>query len=267
MNSGRTVFAQGMACLPLPECHAGVARYQGEDKVRGFSCLDQFVCLAFAQLTDRERLRAIETCRRALPPRRSHMGIRGRVARSTRADANATRDWRIAADVAQRLIGVATPLDATEPCGVDRAAPVYAFDSTTIDRCVALCPWARFRQPTGASPLHTLLTLRGTIPEVVAISDGTWPDVTALDLLLPIAGAYAVLDRGALDVARLARFHQAAACFVTRSTRPPGSAAISPSCSRGPRPPHAPRSRSGASPPPTPTRAWSSAPTPSRGQP
>ena len=217
MNSGRTVFAQVMECLPLPEFHACVARYQGEYKVRGFSCLDQFLCLAFAQLTYRESLRDIETCLRAMQPRLYHMGIRGRVARSTLADANETRDWRIYADFAQTLIGIAKPLYATEPFGVDLAATVYAFDSTTIDLCLALFPWARFRQHKGAIKLHTLLNLRGNIPEVVAISDGKWHDLKALDLLLPIGGAYYVLDRGYLDFARLYRFQQAAAFFVTRA--------------------------------------------------
>lgn len=217
MNSGRTVFAQVMQFLPLPEFRACVARYQGEYKVRGFSCLDQFFCLAFAQLTYRESLRDIETCLRAMQPRLYHMGIRGRVARSTLADANETRDWRIYADFAQELIGTAKALYATEPFGVDLAATVYAFDSTTIDLCLALFPWARFRQHKGAIKLHTLLNLRGSIPEVVAISDGKWHDVRALDLLLPLAGAYYVLDRGYLDFARLYRFHQAAAFFVTRA--------------------------------------------------
>ena len=217
MNSGRTVFAQVMEYLPLPEFRACVARYQGEYKVRGFSCLDQLLCLAFAQLTYRESLRDIETCLRAMQPRLYHMGIRGRVARSTLADANETRSFRIYADFAQELIGTAKALYATEPFGVDLAATVYAFDSTTIDLCLALFPWARFRQHKGAIKLHTLLNLRGNIPEVVAISDGTWHDVKALDLLLPLAGAYYVLDRGYLDFARLYRFHQAAAFFVTRA--------------------------------------------------
>ena len=217
MNSGRTVFAQVMESLPLSEFRACVARYQGEYKVRGFSCLDQFLCLAFAQLTYRESLRDIETCLRAMQPRLYHMGIRGRVARSTLADANETRSFRIYADFAQELIGTAKALYATEPFGVDLAATVYAFDSTTIDLCLALFPWARFRQHKGAIKLHTLLNLRGNIPEVVTISDGKWHDVKALDLLLPLAGAYYVLDRGYLDFARLYRFHQAAAFFVTRA--------------------------------------------------
>ena len=217
MHTGRTVFAQVMDLLPLQEFRGCVARYQGEYKVRGFSCLDQFLCLAFAQLTYRESLRDIETCLRAMQPKLYHMGIRGRVARSTLADANERRDWRIYADFAQGLIGTAKALYATEPFGVDLAATVYAFDSTTIDLCLALFPWARFRAHKGAVKLHTLLNLRGSIPEVVYISDGTRADVTSLDVLLPEPGAYYVLDRGYLDFARLARFQQVGAFFVTRA--------------------------------------------------
>ena len=217
MNSGRTVFAQVMECLPLPEFHACVARYQGEYKVRGFSCLDQFLCLAFAQLTYRESLRDIETCLRAMQRRLYHMGIRARVARSRLADANEKRDWRIYADFAQGLIAVATDLYAAEPFGVELAATVYAFDSTTIDLCLALFPWARFRRAKGAIKLHTLLNLRGSIPEFVSISEGKRADVTVLDLLLPVPGAYYVVDRGYGDFARPYRFQQAEAFFVTRA--------------------------------------------------
>jgi len=217
MHTGRTIFAQVMEFLPLPEFRTCVARYQGAYKVRSFSCLDQLLCLAFAQLTYRESLRDIETCLRALRPKLYHMGIRGRVARSTLADANETRDWRIYADFAQVLIGLAKPLYATEPLGVDLAATVYALDSTTIDLCLALFPWARFRRHKGAIKLHTLLDLRGSIPEFIYISEGTHADVTALDLLLPLPGAYYVLDRGYLDFGRLYRFQQAGAFFVTRA--------------------------------------------------
>jgi hypothetical protein len=206
-----------MDFLPLAAFRACVARYQGEYKVRGFSCLDQFLCLAFAQLTYRESLRDIETCLRAMQPKLYHMGIRGRVARSTLADANETRDWRIYADFAQVLIAIAKPLYATEPFGVDLAATVYAFDSTTIDLCLALFPWARFRQTKGAIKLHTLLDLRGNIPEVVYISDGKLHDVKALDVLVLLPGAYYVLDRGYLDFGRLFQFQQAGAFFVTRA--------------------------------------------------
>ena len=217
MHTGRLIFAQLIDFLPLAAFRRCVARYQGEYKVRGFSCLDQFLCLAFAQLTYRESLRDIETCLRAMQPKLYHMGIRGRVARSTLADANETRDWRIVADFAQHLIGIAKPLYAAEPFGVELAATVYAFDSTTIDLCLALFPWARFRQHKGAIKLHTLLDLRGNIPEVVYISDGKLADVKALDVLVPLPGAYYVLDRGYLDFARLYRFQQAGAFFVTRA--------------------------------------------------
>jgi len=219
VHTGRLVFAQLMDFLPLAEFRRCVARYQGEYKVRGFSCLDQFLCLAFAQLTYRESLRDIETCLRAMQPKLYHMGIRGRVARSTLADANETRDWRIYADFAQVLIGLAKALYATESFEVDLAATVYAFDSTTIDLCLALFPWARFRQHKGAIKLHTLLNLRGSIPEFLAISTGQLHDVNALDLLLPLPGAYYVLDRGYVDCARLFRFQQAGAFFVTRAKR------------------------------------------------
>jgi len=217
VHTGRTIFAQVMDFLPLAEFRACVARYQGDYKVRGFSCLDQFLCLAFAQLTYRESLRDIETCLRAMQPKLYHMGIRGRVARSTLADANETRDWRIVADFAQGLIGIARPLYATEPFGVELAGTVYAFDSTTIDLCLALFPWARFRQTKGAIKLHTLLDLHGNIPEVIYISDGKLHDVKALDGLVLCPGAYYVLDRGYLDFARLFRFQQAGAFFVTRA--------------------------------------------------
>ena len=217
MHTGRLVFAQLMDFLPLSDFRRCVARYQGEYKVRGFSCLDQFLCLAFAQLTYRESLRDIETCLRAMQPKLYHMGIRGRVARSTLAGANETRDWRIAADFAQVLIGIAKPLYATEPFGVDLAATVYAFDATTIDLCWALFPWARFRQTKGAIKLHTLLNLRGSIPEFLYISEGKLSDVKALDVLIPLPGAYYVLDRGYVDFARLARLQPAGAFFVTRA--------------------------------------------------
>jgi hypothetical protein len=217
MHTGRTVFAQVMDFVPLREFHQCVARYEGEYKVRDFSCLDQFLCLAFAQVTYRESLRDIETCLRAMQPRLYHMGIRARVARSTLADANEKRDWRIYADFAQGLIAVATDLYAAEPFGVELAATVYAFDSTTIDLCLALFPWARFRRAKGAIKLHTLLNLRGSIPEFVSISEGKRADVTVLDLLLPVPGAYYVVDRGYVDFARLYRFQQAGAFFVTRA--------------------------------------------------
>jgi hypothetical protein len=173
--------------------------------------------LAFAQLTYRESMPEIETCLRAMQPKVYPLGIRGRVARSTLADANETRDWRIAADFAQVLIGITKPVYATEPLGVDLVAIVYAFDATTADLCLALFPWARFRQPKGAIKLHTLLNLRGSIPEFLYISEGKLSDVKALDVLIPLPGTYYVLDRGYVDFARLARLQQAGTFFVTRA--------------------------------------------------
>ena len=219
MHSGRLIFAQLMDFLPLAEFRRCVARYQGEYKVRGFSCLDQFLCLAFAQLTYRESLRDIETCLRAMQPKLYHMGIRGRVARSTLADANETRDWRIYADFAQTLIPRARTLYGAEPLGVELAETVYAFDATTIDLCLALFPWARFRRRKGAIKLHTLLDLRGAIPTVVAITAGTAAEVTLLDALLFEPGAFYVFDRGYTDFGRLFRLTEALAFFVIRGKR------------------------------------------------
>jgi hypothetical protein len=219
VHTGRTIFAQLMDFLPLPAFRACVARYHGDYKVRGFSCLDQFLCLAFAQLTYRESLRDIETCLRAMQPKLYHMGIRGRVARSTLADANETRDWRIVADCAQVLIGMAQPLYADEPLGVDLAATVYAFDSTTIELCLALFPWAHFRRRTAAVKLHTLLDLRTQIPTFVAITHGKAVDVTLLDALVVEPGAFYVVDRGYTDFGRLYRLTQSLAFFVIRGKR------------------------------------------------
>ena len=219
MHSGRLIFAQLMDFLPLAEFRRGVARYQGEYKVRGFSCLDQFLCLAFAQLTYRESLRDIETCLRAMQPKLYHMGIRGRVARSTLADANETRDWRLYADFAQTLIPQARTLYDAEPLGVELAETVYAFDATTIDLCLALFPWARFRRRKGAIKLHTLLDLRGAIPTVVAITAGTAAEVTLLDALVFEPGAVYVFDRGYTDFGRLCRLTEALAFFVIRGKR------------------------------------------------
>ncbi|HEX7551621.1 MAG TPA: IS4 family transposase, partial [Candidatus Methylomirabilis sp.] len=219
MHTGRLIFGQLMDFIPLPEFRRCVARYRGEYKVRGFSCLDQFLCLAFAQFTYRESLRDIETCLRAVQPKLYHLGIRGRVARSTLADANETRDWRIVADFAQVLIALAKPRHATEPFGVEVAATAYAFDATTIDLCLALFPWARFRRHKAAVKLHTLLDLRGPIPTVVAITDGKAADVTLPDALVFEPGAFYILDRGYTDFGRLARITEALACFVIRGKR------------------------------------------------
>jgi len=217
MNLGRLIFAQLMDFLPLPEFRRCVARYDGERRVRRFSCLDQFYCLAFAQLTFRESLRDIETCLRTLPARLYHMGIRGHVSRSTLADANERRPWRIYADLAQELVAIARPLYADEDFGLRLQRAVYVFDSTTIDLCLSLFPWAHFRRRKGAVKLHTLLDLRGHIPCFVAISHGKVHDVQALDQLLLEPGAIYVMDRGYCDFLRLYRFTEESAFFVTRA--------------------------------------------------
>ena len=218
MNKGKLVFAQVTEHLPLTTFRRCVARYHGDFKVRSFSCLDQFLCMAFAQLTFRESLREIEACLRAHTVKLYHMGIRAKsVARSTLADANEARDWRIYADFAQSLIGIARRLYAQEPFAVDLNETVYALDATTIDLCLSLFPWAPFMTTKAAVKLHTLLDLRGSIPAFIHISDGKFNDVSILDQLLPEPGAFYVLDRGFLDYARLYRFHQAGSFFVTRA--------------------------------------------------
>ncbi|MBW2062715.1 MAG: IS4 family transposase [Deltaproteobacteria bacterium] len=217
MNSERIVFSQVMDHLPLHEFRKCVNRYRGNFKVRAFTCLEQFFCMAFAQLTYRESLRDIEVCLRAVQPKLYHMGIRSRVSRSTLADANENRDWRIYADFAQILIAAAKDLYAHEEFGVDLEATVYALDSTTIDLCLSLFPWARFRDTKGAIKLHTLLNLRGSIPEFIYISDGKLHDVRILDILIPEPGSFYVMDRGYVDYSRLYTIHQAAAFFVSRA--------------------------------------------------
>ena len=219
MYSGRTVFAQIMDFMPRHELNKCIQRYQGNYKARKFSCFDQFLCMSFAQLTYRESLRDIETCLRALGLKLYHTGIRGRVSRSTLADANENRDWRIYADFAQVLINTAKGLYAEEKFGVDLEATVYALDSTTIDLCLSLFPWARFRKNKGAIKLHTLLNLRGNIPEFIHISDGKLHDVNVLDILIPEPGSYYLMDRGYIDFERLYSIHQATAFFVTRAKR------------------------------------------------
>jgi len=217
MNSGRTVFAQLMGLLPLPEFRCCVERYRGDYKVQHFSCLDQFFSLAFAQLTYRESLRDIEACLRAQQPKLYHMGFRGRVSRNNLAHANEHRDWRIFADFAHLLIAAARDLYRDEPFGVELAQTVYALDSTTIDLCLSLFPWAQFRRRKSAVKLHTLLDLRGSIPANVYVTGGQVHDVNLLDQLLPEAGAFYLLDRGYLDFARLYLFTQACAFFITRA--------------------------------------------------
>ena len=216
MNQGKLVFAQLMQHLPLTTFRRCVTRYQGERKVQSFSCLDQFLSMAFAQLTYRESLRDIEACLRAQRSKLYHLGIRSTVARNTLANANAARDWRIYADFAQSLIGIARPLYVNEPFGVDLKESVYALDTTTIDLCLSVFPWAPFRLAKAAVTLHTLLDLRGNLPTFIHISDGTMHEVNILDQLLPEAGAFYIMDRGFLDVERLYRFHQAGSFFVTR---------------------------------------------------
>ena len=219
MNGGRTIFAQLMDFVSPYEFRVCVDRYGGQYKVQTFSCWDQFLCLAFAQLTYRESLRDIQACLRVAQPKLYHMGFRGTVARNTLAHANEVRDWRIFADFAQGLIATARGLYATEPFGVELEQTVYALDATVIDLCLALFPWATFRKRKGAVKLHTLLDLRGNIPTVLFITPGRVHDVNILDTLGVEAGAIYVFDRGYLDFARLARLHQAQAFFVTRAKR------------------------------------------------
>jgi hypothetical protein len=219
MDLGKFVFAQLMDFVPRHDFDACVRRYGGDRRPRGFSCRDQFLSLAFAQLTYRESLRDIETCLRALEPKLYHAGFRGKVSRSTLADANRAHDWRIFADFAQVLIGRARMLYAKEPFGVELEQTVYALDSTTIDLCLSLFPWARFRRRKGAVKLHTLLDLRGNIPCFVSISHGKIHDVTVLDHLPIEPGAFYVIDRGYVDFRRLYRFTMCSAFFVTRAKR------------------------------------------------
>src|SRR5262247_1176066 len=195
MNQGRLVFAQLMQHLPLSTFRRCVIRYDGERKVQSFSCLDQFLCMAFAQLTARESLRDIEACLRAQRSKLYHLGIRSTVARNTLANANAVRDWRIYCDFAQRLIAMARRLYANEPFGVDLKDTVYALDATTIDLCLSVFPWASFRSTKAAIKLHTLLDLRGSIPSFIHISDGKWHEVNLLDELIAEPGAFYVMDR------------------------------------------------------------------------
>ena len=217
MYAGKLVFAQVMEYAPWHTFRRLVTKYQGDFNVRSFSCLDQFLCMAFAQLTYRESLRDIEACLGAQPAKLYHLGIRGNVSRSSLADANEGRDWRIYFEFAQALIGIARRLYINEPLGVELSETVYALDSTTIDLCLALFPWAPFRDAKAAVKLHTLLDLRGAIPPFIPISDGKLHDVNVLDLLSPEPGAYYVVDRGYLDFARLYVLHQAGSFFVTRA--------------------------------------------------
>jgi hypothetical protein len=219
MNTDRTVFSQVIDFVPLHEFRKCVRRYHGNFKVRKFSCLDQFLCMCFAQLTFRESLRDIEACLRSVQSRLYHMGIRGNVARSTLADANERRDWRIYRDFAHILIGIARPLYVGEHLDVDLESTAYALDSTTIDLCLSLFPWARFRQAKGAIKLHTLLDLRGSIPTFIHVSDGKFHDVNVLDILAVEPGAFYIMDKAYIDFSRLFGIHQASAFFVIRGKR------------------------------------------------
>lgn len=217
MHVGRTVFAQVMEHFPAYEFQKCVTRYDGDFGKRSFSCLDQFLCLGFAQLTYRESLRDIEACLRSVQGKLYHMGFRGRISRSTLADANESVDWRIYADFAQVLIATARPMYAQESLGFDLDGTVYALDSTTIDLCLSVFPWARFQSTKGAVKMHTLLDLRGSIPTFIEVSDGKLHDVNVLDAIVPEAGSFYVMDRGYLDFERLYALHCCGAFFVTRS--------------------------------------------------
>jgi hypothetical protein len=217
MYTGKLVFAQLMEHLPLHTFRRCVAKYAGAYPTLTFSHLDQYLCMAFAQFTYRESLRDIETCLRAHSSKLYHLGIRGGIARSTLADANETRDWRIYQDFAHALIRLARPLYAEDGFAVELKQTAYALDSTTIDLCLALFPWARFRKKKAAVKLHTLLDLRGNIPTFIHISDGKLHDVNVLDQMIFEAGSFYVMDRGYVDFARLYTLHQAQAFFVIRA--------------------------------------------------
>jgi len=219
MSIKQTVFAQIMDFLPLHEFRKCVGRYHGNRKIQKFSCLDQFFSMAFAQLTYRESLRDIEACLRAMQPKLYHMGIRGKVARSTLADANESRDWRIYADFAQVLIHLARPLYADEDLAIDLQQTAYALDSTTIDLCLSLFPWARFRKHKGAVKMHTVLDLRGNIPVFARVTHGLVHDVNLLDWIVLEPGAFYIFDRAYVDYGRLHRIHQASAFFVTHAKK------------------------------------------------
>ena len=217
MYTGTTIFSQVMRHLPWHHFHRIVQHYGGDYKVKSFRCADHYRVMAFAQLTYRESLRDIEACLRAMRSKLFHMGIRSTVSRNNLSNANERRDWRIYAEFAQVLIAEARRLYTDEDLGVDLNATVYALDSTTIDLCLSVFPWARFRRTKGAIKLHTLLNLHGAIPEFVLISDGKLHDVHALDHLIPCPGAYYIMDRGYLDFGRLYRLHSARSLFVTRA--------------------------------------------------
>src|SRR6266849_3100110 len=217
MNQGRTVFSQLISFLPDREFRRCVERYRGDLRLRGFSCWDQYLAMAFAQLTYRESLRDIEACLRSMQGKLYHLGFRCKVTRSTLADANESHDWRIFADFAQVLIGIARPLHARDPIGVDLEQSLYALDSTTIDLCLSLFPWAKFRQRKAAVKMHTLLDLHGNIPTFIRVTSGAVHDVNILDEIMPEAGAFYVMDRAYIDFQRLFVFTLSSAFFVVRT--------------------------------------------------
>ncbi len=217
MNAGRTVFSQLIEFLPHQEFQKCVAHYAGDRYLKNLSCWDQYLAMAFAQLTYRESLRDIEACLRSIGGKLYHMGFRGKVARSTLADANESRDWRIYADFAQVLIAMARPLYAHDPIGVDLDQSLYALDSTTIDLCLSLFPWAKFRKHKAAVKMHTLLDLHGNIPTFIRITDGKVHDVNILDEIMPEPGAFYVMDRGYIDFERLFVLTLSSAFFVVRT--------------------------------------------------
>lgn len=217
MNTGKIIFSQIMDFIPWYEFQKCVEKYCGNYKIKNFSCTDQFLCMTFAQLTYRESLRDIESCLHSMTNKTYHMGIRSKISRSTLADANNNRDWRIYAEFAQILIGTARKLYTNDDLGLDLAHTVYALDSTTIDLCLSLFPWAQFRKNKGAVKLHTLLDLRGNIPTFIEITDGKVHDVNILDIMIPEVGAFYIMDRGYIDFVRLYIFHQSFAFFITRA--------------------------------------------------
>jgi len=217
MYTGRLIFSQVMDYLPKHIFRQCVNRYHGNRKIKNFTCLDQFLCMAFAQLTYRESLRDIEVCLRAQHNKLYHMGIRGGIARNTLANANKTRDWRIYADLAQSLITTARGLYINEDLGLELDNTVYALDASTIDLCLSVFPWATFRRTKAAVKLHTLLDLRGNIPTFIHITDGKVHDVNVLDILIPEPGAFYIMDRGYVDFKRLYTMHNTGAFFLIRA--------------------------------------------------
>jgi hypothetical protein len=217
MRAGKFVFAQLMEFLPWKRFQRLVMKYGGDRYVKHFSCSNQFLCMAFAQLTYRESLRDIEACLRAHSAKLYHLGIRGGISRSNLAHANEMRDWRLYAEFAQALIGMARPMYADDPLEVDLANTVYALDSTLIELCLSVFPWASYRSNDSAVKLHSLLDLRGNIPSFLYVSDGKFSDFAILDQLIPEPGAFYIMDRGFLDYERLHRFHEVGAFFVIRA--------------------------------------------------